>query len=250
MRKNLLLLLAFVPVLLFGNKQTRLFENGNHFYQQKKYEKAIASYDSVKKAGYESASLYFNLGNAYFKLQKYPLAILNYEKAKKLAGNQDDIDFNLRYSNQFITDKIEAIPKIFVFRIWDRLVNMHSSGGWARNSFLIFWLCMISMAIMIFSGRIAVKRIFLTTSAVFLFLFLFTVIFTWKRNQVENKQDYAIITTPVTSIKSAPDEESKEIFIIHEGIKVQLFEKVQDWQKIRLADGKTGWVKTRDFLLI
>ena len=51
-------------------------------------------------------------------------------------------------------------------------------------------------------------------------------------------------------VMGSPDEAGKEIFIIHDGIKVRLLEKVQDWQKIRLADGKTGWIKVQDFLVI
>jgi SH3-like domain-containing protein len=43
-------------------------------------------------------------------------------------------------------------------------------------------------------------------------------------------------------IKSAPDPQSTDLFILREGIKVSLLDKEGDWQKIQLADGKVGWM--------
>jgi len=32
------------------------------------------------------------------------------------------------------------------------------------------------------------------------------------------------------------------LFVIHEGLKVRLEDTLDDWVKIRLADGKIGWI--------
>jgi tetratricopeptide (TPR) repeat protein len=250
MKHFVILFLILLPVLSLADKNDLLFQNANNFYRQKNYEKAITLYDSILKSGYVSASLYFNKGNAYFKLQKYPLAILNYEKAKILNGNKDDIDFNIRYANQFITDKIEAIPQLFIFRIWDNVLNMWSSRSWAIQSIVFFWLCVFALSLTIWFRSIRLKRVCFVFMLVFLTLFIFTTLFSAQRFHSENSHNYAIVVTPTTSIKSAPDEESKELFIIHEGTKVQLYDKLQDWQKISLSDGKTGWIKIEDISVI
>ena len=233
-----------------AKNQSKLFEKANHFYQTKNYEKAIKLYDSIIHSGYISAPVYFNLGNAYFKLGKYPMAILHYEKAKKLAGDQEDIDFNLRFSKQFISDKIEPIPELMLFRLWNQMVNKRSSEGWAILGIIFFWITLFFFSWMILFRKIWIKKTNLAFGLLFFVLFIFTLVFSWKRAAIESRYDYAIVMTPATSVKSAPDDESKEIFIIHQGIKIQLFEKVQDWQKIRLADGKTGWIKIDDYLVI
>lgn len=32
-------------------------------------------------------------------------------------------------------------------------------------------------------------------------------------------------------------------FLLHQGAKVQILDSLQDWQKIRIANGAEGWVK-------
>ncbi|NUM63623.1 MAG: hypothetical protein HUU44_16050, partial [Ignavibacteriaceae bacterium] len=39
------------------------------------------------------------------------------------------------------------------------------------------------------------------------------------------------------------DQGSTDAFVIHEGLKVNLEDKIDNWVKIKLADGKVGWVE-------
>ena len=52
---------------------------------------------------------------------------------------------------------------------------------------------------------------------------------------------------PVTNLKSAPDPESTELFILHEGTKAKILESVNGWSEIQLEDGKTGWLQNSSF---
>jgi len=58
----------------------------------------------------------------------------------------------------------------------------------------------------------------------------------------ETSQDKAIITAPIVTAKSSPDNKSVDAFVIHEGVKVKLTDSVADWVKITLVDGKVGWI--------
>ena len=51
---------------------------------------------------------------------------------------------------------------------------------------------------------------------------------------------------PTVTVMSSPDNSSKESFIIHEGLKVRLEDRVDNWVKIRLDDGKIGWIVTEN----
>ncbi|MEE9449119.1 MAG: hypothetical protein V3V72_03635, partial [Ignavibacteriaceae bacterium] len=51
-----------------------------------------------------------------------------------------------------------------------------------------------------------------------------------------------IIVIQSVTVKTSPDIKSTDTFIIHEGLKVKLENKLDDWVKIRLADGKMGWL--------
>ena len=59
---------------------------------------------------------------------------------------------------------------------------------------------------------------------------------------IENNIKNGIIVETSVIVKSAPDNSSKDEFSIHEGLKVRLEDKVDDWVKISLSDGKVGWI--------
>ena len=65
------------------------------------------------------------------------------------------------------------------------------------------------------------------------------------------KADEAIVMRPVTSVKSSPSgEASTDLFILHEGTKVKLIDRVGTWSNIELADGRQGWMLSSDFEII
>ncbi len=63
-----------------------------------------------------------------------------------------------------------------------------------------------------------------------------------KMNKEFNIND-GIVVENIVTVKSSPDSSSKDEFVIHEGLKVRLEDKVDEWVKIRLADGKIGWIR-------
>lgn len=56
-------------------------------------------------------------------------------------------------------------------------------------------------------------------------------------------ENSAIIFEPSVTIKSSPNKSSKDLFVLHDGTKLQLLEKVGDWYKIRIASGSVGWIE-------
>ena len=62
-----------------------------------------------------------------------------------------------------------------------------------------------------------------------------------KVNRETTEKNGVIVVQSVT-VKTSPDIKSTDTFVIHEGIKIKLEDKLDDWVKIRLADGKVGWL--------
>jgi SH3-like domain-containing protein len=61
------------------------------------------------------------------------------------------------------------------------------------------------------------------------------------------KADSAIVTRPVSSVKSSPSaESSQDLFVLHEGTKVKILDQVGGWNNIQLADGRQGWIRNSD----
>jgi SH3-like domain-containing protein len=57
-----------------------------------------------------------------------------------------------------------------------------------------------------------------------------------------NTKIEAIIMVDQVSVKSEPSDKSAEQFYLHVGAKVRIEDESGDWLRIRLADGKTGWL--------
>ena len=51
-------------------------------------------------------------------------------------------------------------------------------------------------------------------------------------------------------MKASPNESGTALFVIHEGLKVEIVDAVSDWYQIRIADGNVGWMKKEDLQVI
>lgn len=244
MRTRLISTLVFAVCFtkLFADNSNSFFEQANNFYQQKEYAKAIELYDSVLKSGNESAGLFFNLGNAYFKNGENTLAILNYEKAKKLNPKDEDAEFNLRLANLKVVDKIETLPQLFLVKWWNGFVGMNSSEQWGFYLVISLWAGFLFGAIFIFTNNFSLKRISFFSMIFVLIITILFSFFSFSQNKNEQRE-FAIVFSPNAYIKSAPDEQATDLFILHEGVKVQITDEVGEWKKIKLSDGKIGWMK-------
>ena len=53
------------------------------------------------------------------------------------------------------------------------------------------------------------------------------------------------------NVKSTPSTNGTDLFILHEGTKVNITDgTMRNWKKIRVADGKEGWIETREIEVI
>lgn len=53
----------------------------------------------------------------------------------------------------------------------------------------------------------------------------------------------AIVFAQTISVKSEPNEKGTDQFILHEGVKVEIFGEEENWLRIKIRDGNTGWIQ-------
>ncbi len=244
--KYLVVIVVFLWNMMGVAQSNQEFEKANELYNQEKFQEAIDSYKSILDSGLESAELYYNLGNANYKLSNIGPSIYYYEKALELAPNDEDIKNNIAFANNATIDAIDVIPEGVISRSINSFTNMFGFDMWAWIS--VFCIAFfVVLFILYYAARLSSKkRLFFLGSWVFLIIGIFAVFFAFKQyNFLENNQ-YAIIFAQETTIKSEPNLRSEEVFVLHEGTKVKVTETVNDWKKIKLVDGKIGWIPATD----
>ncbi len=246
----LLLLLLALSSPSAGQEAEMNFSAANELYRGGKYPEAIQTYEKIVTNGYENPALYYNLGNAYYKTGNIPAAILHYERAKRLAPGDEDVLHNLRLANLRIVDKIEPVPRLFLVEWWDALVSLASAAGWGTVAIVALWVAATLLAAFrLVNGPLLQRMCLFSGLAVILFsIFAFTA--GGIQSGREASENAAILFTPSSPVKSAPDERSTDLFVVHEGVRVDLLDVVGEWRKIRLADGKIGWLPAADLRVI
>jgi tetratricopeptide (TPR) repeat protein len=219
-----------------------IWEKANAFYATEEYQKAVIEYEQILDAGQESAKLYFNLGNAYYKAGDYNNAILNYERAKLLAPQDEDIEFNLRMANQFVVTGIEALPQPFFVRWKNSIINRYPADSWAAISAGLFMVFLLLLGAFLFSRSASVKKLSFWFGILAILLTAFTFSFAARQKEKIDNRNHAIIFCPRVTVKSAPSENSTDLFLLYEGVKVEISDSLDSWKEIRLSDGNLGWL--------
>lgn len=241
-----IILLFIIPIALFGSSNEQLFKSANDAYANKKYADAINLYEQVIDDGYVSAELYYNLGSAYYKTDNIAFAILNFERADKLSDDPD-IDHNLAVARLKTIDKVSAVDQIFLVQWLDSIRDSQNSSGWSYWTLLFFWVMFTFAAVLVFGRKAILKKISLLGIAVSMVLFVSTFYFAYSTHQREYVKKFAILTTPSAYVKSSPDDQSQDLFILHEGVKMEVLDRVGNWNKIRLDNGEIGWIDKSSF---
>lgn len=229
-----------------------LFETANKLFEEKQFEEAIQKYNEIIENGYESWQVYYNLGNAYYKSRQFGRAILNYERAMKLNPENEDLTFNLELANLTVVDKIIEPPKFLIDEIVPLLKSLRLWGvenlAWLTLSF--YFVLTIFIVLKIFIRKVRANRFFnVILVPVVIVLFLLTALFL-ARLHSESSSRYAIVLEEKVDVMGSPDDQGTELFSLHEGVKIMVEDVSNDWAKIRLADGKVGWLKTNVYEII
>ncbi|OGU54473.1 MAG: hypothetical protein A2V66_00910 [Ignavibacteria bacterium RBG_13_36_8] len=240
-------ILISCPVMLWAGEVDNLIIKGNELYQNNQFADAIVVYQQVLEKGYESEALYYNLGNAYYRTGKLGYAILFYEKALKLAPDDEDINYNLLISNARTVDKIKELPKLFFVEWWEVLVTSLTVNGWLTLLIIFYYLLLVAVGAYFLVKRFQFQHYLLYWGTVNIVILLLFSLFLFARISRDESFDYGILIESTVTAKQSPNEKSGDVFVVHEGIKFEIEDQLDNWAKIKLADGKVGWLPENCF---
>lgn len=220
-----------------------VWDRANAAYVNSDYSKAIVTYDSIAEMGYAGKKLYYNLGNAWFKNGGIGPAVLNYNRALKIDPSDPDVKHNLKVAGAHVKDKIEAVPEFFLvgwIRGWRQTM---STNGWAVVSLAMFAVMFASVLLYLLSKRTGKRKLGFYCALCSLVIGLFAVAFSVGQKRELTASDEAVVMIGAAPVKSSPDADSKDIFILHEGTKVEILSTLGQWSEIGIADGNKGWIR-------
>ncbi len=248
------LLLLLIPFTLQAaplSYPDSLWHSGVEAYSAGDYPSALKDWEELRSAGLVSKDLYYNLGNAYFKTDEIAPAILWYERALRLDPSDADIRYNLEFARSRTQDRIDEVPEIF-FEAWGhKICYLLPSDTWAVLS-LVLLAATVALALLFLLGSTSGQRRlgFFAGIVTLLLAFLGWDFAQWQRTEAR-RQDTAIVMRAVSSVKSSPSADTaKDLFILHEGTRVKLLDSVSSYSNIELADGRQGWIPTKDIEVI
>jgi len=244
MKKSIFILILLLGAMTsFGNtKHDSLLSIANQQYDEGIYHESIQNYNLIIEDNVESSQLYYNLGNAFYKMDDLASAILYYEKAKKINPNDEDINYNLGIANSRIVDNIDSVPQIIFKRWWNQFYNMFSVNLWAKVAIGLFILTLVFAAIYLLARTRFIKKLFFSLGILFLLFSISSYFVSYQKYYYTNTHKEAILFAPTITVKSSPNRNSVDLFVIHEGSKVYILDQVGEWIEIRIANGSVGWL--------
>ena len=243
------ILTLLVGVLAFAQND-QLFEEGNSLYNDVSYTAALEKYQAILESGEHSAELYFNIANAHYKLNNIAPSIYYFEKAALLKPNDKDIKNNIVFARNMTVDAIDTIPEVGFSKLINNATNTLSFDNWAKLAVAFVILFVLLFIAYDFAYSTQKKRLAFLTSSMSLILALVFLVFAFHKYDIEKNNQPAIVFAQETKIKTEPNLRSNEAFVLHEGTKVQVLESVDNWRKIKLSDGKMGWVIEEDIKML
>ncbi len=259
MNNRIFNILLFVSLLLCGttsanagdiNTASDLWVRANEAYQKNDFNGAIKLYNDVSAAGFDGEKLYFNLANAYYRDGNLGKAIVNYKRAERLDPQDGDVKHNLEIASLQTKNIIEPLPEFIMYTWFKTMRSYYSSNQWSGVSIVSFVLIFIFILAYLLSTTVLMRKISFTLATLSLLLFIFTTSFAVHQKWSVIDSDAAVILVGSTAVKSSPDTNGKDIFIINEGALVEVLDSVGDWSKIVVVSGNEGWLLTESIEVI
>ncbi|WP_034060681.1 tetratricopeptide repeat protein [Lacinutrix jangbogonensis] len=247
--KNILYILLF----FFGSlsaQNEKIFDQANTLYNEGKYAEALDRYEVVLNSDKHSAELYFNIANAHYKLNHIAPSVYYYEKALALKPKDKDILNNLAFANNMRIDAIANLPEVGLARFIKKATKSLSFDNWAKLTVALVVLFVLFYLLYYFTFGTGKKRFYFVTSTLSIIFACVALIFTFYNYSLAKKNNPAIVFSQESQVKSEPNVRSDGTFVLHEGTKVQVLDSVNNWNKIKLSDGKTGWIPESDIKML
>lgn len=255
MLKALSLLLIFIltnPVFAEGNEsQAGTFQKGLAAYQNKQFEEARGSFQSLLDQGLVTAEILHNLALANYQLNQKPLALALWRKALTLeptfraarAGREfTENELNQRgYERDQITQFFRTTLEFLSFYEATWLIALLLGvAGW-------MWIGYMGERKAAFDEERPLPDF--PTPAVIVSLLLVLCMGLTGLKARQTFRTRATITGANVNARSLPADDAVSLFELRGGSEVLIRRQEKDWSQVLNSDGNSGWVKDSELYI-
>lgn len=219
------------------------FEQANSAYENSQFEQAIVHYEDLLQKGLNNGHLYYNLGNAYYRTGALGKAIGNYLQALQTLPRDEDLRANLTYLRQKTSDQKEVTNKSW------RELFLEGTAGFTLTE----WAGLTLVANLLFWG-ILTSRIFFSREIIYWALGISGIVLIFTATALCTKGFLAtqqgVIINKKVEVLSAPLQQAKLLFELHEGSEVEVIEFANEWVNIQFDVNKRGWLPQSTLYLV
>ncbi len=221
-----------------GETPQTLFFRGNTLYGDEHYADAVAAYEKVLAAGYESGNLYFNLGNAYFKSGDVGHAVLAYERARRLIPRDPDLHANLGYAREKTGDG-DPMP------FWARLAFPLASSASSDELLSAANACFVLLMAALIGARVLPRRARAARLAAIVagvLLALSGTAAAYRLATIDLPTYAVVVAANDTDVRFEPSANGTAHFASKPGTVLRVLGEREGWAQVARSDGKRGWI--------
>lgn len=244
MKKAILTISIFFGLLvhLLADDADRLFSKAVQAYQEKRYNEALALYETLQKAGYRSAEMEYNLGNTWYRLDDLGRAALHYERALILDPHLEQAQKNLDFLHTKINGDLVPLPEFFLSRWWKTARNALSLRGISILALTIWWLGFAGLILGTLGKTAQQKKWGRLVGISLLVLSCLPLALAASRALYQENSKRAVLLQKSAILRSAPEDAASEILTLPQGISLDQITYSKGWWQVQLPSGEIGWL--------
>ena len=234
-------------------------KSGDHFFWSGDYRASVQAYQNQIKQDSNAAHLWYNLGTAYAYRGQFGQASYALHRAEVLAPNHSLIAEQIELVNQAISEDGVRRPGQRRLVLPDEI----TSGGGLLALFTsamteALSLVCFSLACLVFllvrtrkdeelTDAKSIKRLAsLRVVAVVLIVISVLSSLSWWAKVENESLSQGIVVANRAALYRGPGEQYEVEVNVAGGVKLELQGKREAWRRVRLSDGREGWMSSKD----
>jgi len=218
-----------------------LWTAGNSAYSEGRFDEAVIFYEDMSEED-RGVDWYYNAANAYFKSGELGMSILNYERCLRLHPNHEDANYNLDIARSRTVDRMEGNEQGGFSNWFSGLLQGFGADALAWQGILLALLSAFAFLAAFQRRGTGVGRLWILGGALLFLIMLVVSISAWQVSMDQEATKHVIILESKVEVMSAPSHDSTELFILHEGTRLDWVDDAGEWVEVMLPNGEKGYL--------